>query len=230
MSQAEVATLIGSKNRRWYGNLERGEPGNYSDDLLGRVREELELTDAEWSIVYKQTHQGLPPPEERFLTSAEAPPSVDLCTLVEKLQPWPACLCDQRWDVVHYNDAALNGLPWLRSRNNLMEWSLTAQEARRQLADWEEHWALWLISQLRQQADLWPEDSRLQGVVDVALADPTVRRLWDSPGLAAAAQSGQSETRRLLFPRKQGQETEGAFMRLQLAEVSPYRLFVAMPT
>ncbi|RSO07012.1 transcriptional regulator [Streptomyces sp. WAC 06783] len=198
--------------------------------MLSRVRDKLYLTSAEWSIVYKQTHQGLPPPEERFPTSAEAPPPDDLCTLVEKLQPWPAVLCDQRWDVVHYNDAALHGLPWLRTMNNLLEWALTAQEARRQLIDWEEQWALWLISQLRQQADLWPEDSRLQDVADAALADPAVRRLWDSPGLAAAAQSGQTHTRRLLFPRKGRKQLEVTFMRLKLAELSPYRLFVAMPT
>ncbi|WP_405951867.1 hypothetical protein OG588_42245 [Streptomyces prunicolor] len=40
-------------SRYWYGGLEAGRPGNYSDAVLHAVRRVLDLRDEEWEIVYR---------------------------------------------------------------------------------------------------------------------------------------------------------------------------------
>lgn len=48
---AQQAARLAGVSRRWYGNLEAGRPGNYSDTFLYAVRHVLDLDADEWDIV-----------------------------------------------------------------------------------------------------------------------------------------------------------------------------------
>ncbi|MDX3388250.1 hypothetical protein PV682_43470, partial [Streptomyces niveiscabiei] len=68
-------------------------------------------------------------------------------------------------------------------RGNVVEWVLTSPEARAQLIEWRESWALSSIAALRVNAEKWLHDERLQEIIEKVRLDPTARRMWNDADL-----------------------------------------------
>ncbi|MGA4837535.1 hypothetical protein [Streptomyces sp. G45] len=71
-------------------------------------------------------------------------------------------------------------------------------EARYQLRDWEHRWALPLLTRLRLAWQRWPDNARLDEVVQEVRAQPGVAPLWDSPTPAEPSPPG--DVRPMYFP------------------------------
>ncbi|WP_437009861.1 MmyB family transcriptional regulator [Streptomyces sp. enrichment culture] len=199
LTQAEVAHLLGV-SAKWYRSLELGKPLTFSKGLLENVARILQLSSDEWNTVWRLTHGRLSSDTDRA-PSAHRSPSAAVQRFVEG-QPWPAYLCDHRWDLVTYNKAAAQDFPWVLDGANVMVWALTDPEARRLLVRWEHDWAPALMALLQLQAELRSDDAGLQSVVRAVLADAVARRLWSSTRLPTISRFRTDCPRRVLLPRR----------------------------
>ncbi|MFE0929261.1 helix-turn-helix domain-containing protein [Streptomyces mutabilis] len=227
VTQEEAARLTGV-SRRWYNSLESGRSANYSDTFLQAVRRVLDLNDEEWHIVYRVTRGRVP---------AEAPVSPltallpePLRNLVEDSPTWALYISDHRWDVLASNAKNLEIFPWMKYGINVMEWALTWPEARTQLIDWEEEWALPMIAQLRVHAEQYRNDERLRGVIRTVRGDPEARKLWDAPNLPSLTHPASQQPRRLYLPRHGGKIFTVRFLAFTPMELPSCRLIAITPT
>jgi hypothetical protein len=193
-----------ASGRRWYNALEAGRPANYSDNFLQAVRRILDLNAEEWDIVYRITRGRAP-------TAAPVSPLSGLLpdvirNLVEQSPTWALYVSDYRWDVLTYNAKTQDYFPWMRHGLNVMEWALTWPEARAQLINWQDDWALPMIAQLSVHAEQWPDDARLKAVISMVKADPAAGRLWDAPNLPVITHPASHQSRRLYLPGQGGEE------------------------
>ncbi|MFE9407360.1 helix-turn-helix domain-containing protein [Streptomyces sp. NPDC006704] len=228
LSQAETARLC-NVSRRWYGALERGEPENYSDAFLGAVRRILNLDETEWDLVYRLTRHRTPPPS---LTSPSGSRRTEVPEAVRMFLdglPWPAYLCSHRWDVLAYNAKMADDFPWLLHGVNAMMWALTYPEARTQLIDWENGWAVPMVAQLRFHVEQWKHDEGMRAVLDAVLMDPDARRLWNSSDLPTLSHPDSALPRRLYLPRQGTKEFSVVLLTLTPDAMSTCRLMVLIP-
>ncbi|MEW1599362.1 helix-turn-helix domain-containing protein [Streptomyces sp. NPDC093808] len=226
ITQEETAQLAGV-SRRWYNALESGRPANYSDTLLQAVRRILDLTAEEWHVVYRVTRGQTP-------TEAPVSPLTGLLPdavreLVEHTQSWAFYLSDHRWDILAYNAKTLDIFPWMMYGLNIMEWALTWPEARTQLIDWQDEWALPMIAQLRVHAEQYRTDERLQAVIDTVRSDATARKLWDAPNLPSITHPASHRPRRLYLARQGGREFAVRFLAFTPMELPSCRLMAVTP-
>ncbi|MFB8128599.1 MmyB family transcriptional regulator [Streptomyces mirabilis] len=226
ITQAETAQLAGV-SRRWYNSLEAGRSANYSDAFLHAVRRILDLNDEEWEIVYRVTRGRTPTAVTASPLSGLLPDSIR--TLVEESQTWGVYLSDYRWDILAYNAKTLEYFPWMLHGINVMEWALTWPEARTQLIDWQDEWALPMIAQLRVHAAERRDDERLHAVVETVRADPTARKLWDAPNLPSMTHPASHRPRRLYLPRQGGKEFSIRLIALKPMELQSCRMMVVTP-
>jgi transcriptional regulator with XRE-family HTH domain len=225
ITQEETARLVGV-SRRWYNALESGRPANYSDAFLQAIRRILKLTAEEWRIVYRVTRGGTPAEDSASPLTGLLPDAVR--DLVEHSQTWALYLSDHRWDVLAYNAKTLDMFPWMMYGLNVMEWALTWPEARAQLIDWQEEWALPMIAQLRVHAEQYRNDERLQTVIDTVRSDSTARALWDSSNLPSITHPSSHRPRRLYLAR-QGGEFAVQFLAFTPMELPSCRLMAVTP-
>lgn len=226
ITQDQTARLAGV-SRRWYGNLEAGRPGNYSDAFLQAVRRILDLNDDEWGIVYRVTRGHVPAAAPVSHLGALLPEAIR--SFIEESRTWALYLNDHRWDVLTYNAKTLEYFPWMQYGLNVMEWALTWPEARTQLVDWEEEWALPMMAQLRVHAEQWRADDRLRAVIATVQADPVARRIWDSPDLPSITHPASERPRRLYLAGRGGQEFSVRFIAGAPLELPSYRLMAVTP-
>ncbi|MFJ6898215.1 helix-turn-helix domain-containing protein [Streptomyces hokutonensis] len=226
ITQAQVAHLAGV-SRRWYGSLEAGRPGNYSDAFLQAVRRILDLTDEEWGIVYRVTRGHAPAVAPVSHLRALLPDAFR--AFIEESRTWALYLNDFRWDLLAYNAKTLEYFPWMRYGLNVMEWALTWPEARTQLVNWEEEWAKPMMAQLRVHAEEWPTDERMRSVIETVRADPIARKLWAAPDLPAITHPSSEQPRRLYLAGRGDQEFAVRFMAGTPDELPSCRLMVVTP-
>lgn len=226
ITQDQTAQLAGV-SRRWYGSLEGARPGNYSDAFLHAVRRILDLNDEEWDIVYRVTRGHAPAEAPVSHLGALLPDSIR--SFVEDSRTWALYLNDHRWDVLVYNAKALEYFPWMQHGLNVMEWALTWPEARRQLVNWKEEWAMPMMAQLRVHAEQWRTDDRLRAVIETVRADPTARKLWDAPDLPTITHPASEQPRRLYLAGRGGQEFAIRFIAGAPLELPSYRLMAVTP-
>ncbi|MGJ5898392.1 helix-turn-helix domain-containing protein [Streptomyces niveiscabiei] len=226
ITQQQTAKLAGV-SRRWYGNLEAGHPGNYSDPFLYAVRHVLDLDADEWDIVYN-TVRGRAPHVTHF-----GPPvpklSPALLSLVEQSPTWGIYLSNHRWDLLACNKKIQEYFPWMADGANVVEWVLTSPEARTQLIDWRESWALPSMAALRVHAEKWPQDERLQEIIEKVRLDPTARRMWNDADLPTVTYPVSSSPRRLHLPRYGGKEFTVRILVLEPLELPNCRLVALTP-
>ncbi|MFI0961363.1 helix-turn-helix domain-containing protein [Streptomyces sp. NPDC021080] len=226
ITQAQTAYLAGV-SRRWYNALEAGRPANYSDTFLQSVRRILALDAEEWDIVHRIVRGRAPdanpvPLHEKRLPSA-------LVTLVEQSPTWCIYLRDRRWDLLAYNSTMKEYFPQVAKGRNVVEWVLTWPEARDQLINWRDDWALPAITALRADAEQWPQDERLAEVIEAVRLDPVARKLWNSPDLPAVSYPASGVPRRLYLPRQGGKEFAVRIVALAPMEVPSCRLVAITP-
>ncbi|MFK0120105.1 helix-turn-helix domain-containing protein [Streptomyces sp. NPDC090994] len=199
LTQAEVAHLLGV-SVKWYRSLELGKPLTFSKGLLENVARILNLSADEWSTVWRLTHGRLSSDTDRAPSYHRTPPAA-VQRFVEG-QPWPAYLCDHRWDLMAYNKEAAQDFPWVLDGANVMMWALTDPEARRLLVEWEDDWAPAPMALLQLQAELRSDDAGLQSIIRAVHADAVARRLWNSTALPTVSRLKSDCPRRILLPRK----------------------------
>ncbi|MET8980925.1 helix-turn-helix domain-containing protein [Streptomyces sp. NPDC004539] len=226
ITQQQTARLAGV-SRRWYGNLEAGRPKNYSDAFLYAVRRILDLDDDEWSIVYGIT-RGRAPNAIRSGPSAHRP-SPALLSLVEQSPTWGIYLSNHRWDLLACNKKVQEYFPWMSDGVNVVEWVLTSPEARIQLIDWRESWALPSMAALRVHAEKWPYDERLQEIIEKVRLDPTARQMWNDADLPTVTYPVSSSPRRLYLPQYGGKEFLVRILVLEPLELPSCRLVALAP-
>ncbi|MFC7908333.1 MmyB family transcriptional regulator [Streptomyces nigra] len=226
VTQAQTAQLAGV-SRRWYNSLESGRPANYSDAFLHRIRAILALHDDEWAIVYRIARGRAPAATLGSPLNQLLPPA--LLALVEQSKTWGIYLSDQRWDVLACNEKIQEYFPWMGSGLNVVEWVLTRPEARAQLINWQTDWALPTIAALRVNAEQWPNDERLQEVIETVRLDPTARKLWNAPDLPAVSHPASSSPRRLYLPQQEDKEFAIRIVALTPMELPACRLIAITP-
>ncbi|MEU8687692.1 helix-turn-helix domain-containing protein [Streptomyces sp. NPDC048665] len=229
LTQGQVAHLV-DVSTKWYRNLELGKPKTYSKSFLESVRRVLELSEDEWETVWQLTHGRPAPrsaPESPDPAAGQQVPSA-LRRFVDA-QSWPAYVYNHRWDLLHYNAAALRDYPWMLHGTNVMSWALTYPEARIQLINWEHDWAMPMIAHLRYHAELWKDDLGLQALVKTVRSDPAARALWDSPHLPTPPATTAS-TRRLYLPRQGATEFEVTMLAMRIEDTPSSRLMSFVPS
>ncbi|GAB1639657.1 helix-turn-helix transcriptional regulator [Krasilnikovia sp. MM14-A1259] len=175
VSQEEIARLIGV-SAVWYGNLERGERVNYSDDFLDRTAYALRLSEPERMMLYLYA-VGREPAARRRSTTVEL---TDVLQRIIESQPWPAYISDEAWDLVAYNQHMADWFPWVGYESNVMRWVFTYNEARQQLVDWETAWAPLMLAQMRVANARNPSNMRLANLIrEICRVNPDARRLWE---------------------------------------------------
>jgi len=193
ITQGQVARLA-DVSRYWYGALEAGRPGNYSDACLHAVRWVLDLRDEEWKIVCRVTRGHGPAAAPVSQLGPLLPDTFR--AFVEESRTWAVYLNDRRRGVLAYNAKTVEYFPWMRYGFNVMEWALTWLEACTQLADWDEEWAMPMMARLRVHAAHCRTDERLRAVIETVRADPAARKLWDAPDLPAITHPVSEQPRR----------------------------------
>ncbi|MFC0598462.1 helix-turn-helix domain-containing protein [Streptomyces palmae] len=172
LTQLDMALALGV-SERWYRALEKGEDRRYGAEMIAGIVRILGLADWQAAALYRGT--GHRPPKHRT-TASPAPALLDLM----HQQRCVSYLADQAWDVVGANAVAARHCPWLmRADANVMIWAFS-MEARYQLRDWERCWAGPLLDRLRLAWHRWPENRRLDEVVQAVRRLPGVERLWEA--------------------------------------------------
>jgi len=173
-----MARLIGV-TATWYGKLERGEPGNYSDDFLERTAYALRLSDEEKMMLYLYAAGREPSSQDK-----DPQPTLEVTEGLRRIvdeQPWPAYISDVSWDVVHYNQHMRDWFPWVGYEQNVMRWVFTYPEARQQLYNWETDWAPLMLAQMRVANGKYPENMRLARLIqEITRVNDYARDLWDN--------------------------------------------------
>lgn len=193
MSQEYVAHLIGV-SVVWYGRLERGICGNYSDEFLDRVAAVLRLTDAERALLYMYAVGRTPQSHRDFQYGVVGEALRDLVAR----QVYPAYISDPAWDLICYNDILAEWFPTLPASGNIMRWVFLEGRARQQLLRWSADWAPVMLAQLRMASARVPADNRLEELVNSILNGcETARELWRSDILAYSHPDG--DVRRIVI-------------------------------
>lgn len=173
--QKEVAELMGV-SERWYRSLESGDSVSLSSDILGRISEALVLGPDERMVLYSRALDGAGVTLADDEGSAED--QLALLRLVTGQTRFPAYLTDGSWNILGYNTLMVTWFPWVREPGaNLMHWTLTEQEAREQMLDWQQHAEVYL-AMLRFALATGSDKASLDRLVQRILRDPECRRLW----------------------------------------------------
>ncbi|MGK4581716.1 helix-turn-helix transcriptional regulator [Kitasatospora sp. HPMI-4] len=177
VSKSEIARYIGV-SPRWYSKLENGEEASFSEDFLDRLAYSLRLNDAEkLALFHKAIGRG--PTERGAEPDAMAAMDADMQRLLAKMLPNPAYISDVAWNVVAHNSPDRVMYPWVYS-GNIMRWSFLYPEAREQLVDWKEGWAVPFLAQIRTAAAQHPDNEQLKELVrDIMEGCPEAQELWD---------------------------------------------------
>ncbi|MDT0615197.1 MmyB family transcriptional regulator [Streptomyces lancefieldiae] len=226
LTQAEVAQLL-SVSPKWYRNLELGKPLTYSKSLMERVRRILDLSEDEWGAVWQLT-QGRTPSDERRPPASRRMPPPAVRRFIDT-QPWPAYICDHRWDLIAYNKAVARDFPWVLDGTNVMMWALTHPEARTFLVDWEKAWAPALMAKLQLQAEVIGADAGLQSIIRAVEADAVARRLWSSAALPVVPHLSTRYPRKVLLPRNGSGQLTVTLLTAQVDDMPSCHMTVLVP-
>lgn len=178
LRREEVAVLSGV-SLSWYTWLEQGRDIKVSRQVLASLARSLKLSPPEVRHLYRLCGE-LPPDLGASHRCPEADPS--LAAMLRALEPNPAVLLDQHWDVLAWNrpEAELfTDFGTLPAERRNMLWVIFARSTARSLmADWEAQ-ARQVLAQFRMRADEEPGDPRFAAVVaDLLAGAPDFARFW----------------------------------------------------
>jgi len=205
LRREELALLAGI-SATWYTYLEQGRDIRPSEQVLAALAQALRLDGHERDHLFHLAGHTPAVVEEERLTAEEA--AVPLM-----LQPNPAYIIGNSYDVLSYNQAADDLFPNLTAqRPNFVRWVFTEPAARRVVVDWEPE-ARGLLARLRTLAGRHPDHPRFTALIDeLHEASPEVRAWWPRYDV----QVRQSGRKRLRPPGRR--ITEFAYTAFHLAE------------
>ncbi|MFC8225128.1 helix-turn-helix domain-containing protein [Streptomyces sp. NPDC057287] len=222
LTQRELARLAGV-SERWYGNLERGEPAEYSADFLDRLASALGLSEAERSALYLGAI-GRPPASG--VSTSSAGMDLTLQQFLDNQAPNPAFVTDLAWNVIGWNDPLREWFPWAAEQGNQMLWAFLSPQAREQLVDWERGWARPYLGQIRYARARYPDDGALASLEREILArSADARRMWN---LREVREHADGDLRRLMLPCHRGREVSVRIVALRLMRSDRLRVNVLM--
>lgn len=140
LRREEVATLAGVSTE-WYTWLEQARPVRASEEALRRIAAALRLEPGESRHLLTLAGYGVAPTEPARRHNSVV--GDHLRRLLDQLDPCPAWVYGERWDVLAWNRAAtlihgdLETMPD-GERNGMYQMFLN-QRMRRMLVDWERH-------------------------------------------------------------------------------------------
>lgn len=196
LRREEVATLAGV-GLTWYTWFEQGRDIQVSDDFLNRLARGLRLDRAEQEHLHalagRATHQ------------AETPPSAlpaGLLTMINAL-PDPAYILNRRWDVLAFNEAALELLPMFGEQNpNLLRVVFFADIYREIVRDWETA-ARTMFLKARHDYLTGGSDPILRRLLDEIVDEfPVAEEWWSDPEVVRIGDS-----RKELYSAEKGWQT-----------------------
>jgi transcriptional regulator with XRE-family HTH domain len=195
VTQEEIAQLAGISSV-WYAKLERGEPANYSEDVLDRLSSTLRLGDGERHTLFLLATGHEPPPRSQGRVST-VPLSNGFVRMVHDETRWPVYVSDQAWDVVLSNAMMRRWFPWVVEghERNIMRWVFLAPEARIQLLNWETDWAPLMLAQMFYAHARRRDEPRLGSLIREILArNAFARNLWENRPAVYAHPDGDRRT------------------------------------
>ncbi|MGY0488279.1 helix-turn-helix transcriptional regulator [Streptomyces sp. WG-D5] len=200
LTQDEVASLTGVASS-WYRQLEGGSPRPVSDRFAQRLAMTLRLEAAERIVLYQLALGHAPPP-------SEADPSqqadTHLQAVLDSLLPHPAYVSNLWWDIVAHNQPQEDWFPWLPYERNLMRFAFLYPEARDQLVNWRDDWAIPFLAQIRFAIATHPDSPELTQLRDDILeGNPEARELWSTHQTQAHP---DGDERRFSLPYHDGRE------------------------
>lgn len=185
LRREELAQLSGV-SVTWYTWLEQQRDITVSRQVVDALARSLLLTAAERRHLFTLAGQPLPP------ESSPGRPVVGavLHALVSTLDPNPAYVMDQCWDLLTYNrayDALVGGLDHLDEAERNGIWLLFTRPAMRTLlVDWTGE-AQQLIGQFRAVNGARTDHPRVRTLIEGLAAQPDFARMWAEHPICAFA-------------------------------------------
>lgn len=185
LRREEVAALSGI-GITWYTWLEQGRDIQVSEITLSALAQALRLSEAERTYLFllaspDPSHQPLPiqpPLQEHDLASLQ--------TLLDALHPHPALLRDHHWDILAWNEAEAELVPWASiaaSERNLLVYLFTDPHARKHLPRWQEY-ARSTLQIFRLTFLQFPQNERLTYLLDhLHRTSKEFRQWWQEQGV-----------------------------------------------
>ena len=194
LRREEVATLAGV-GITWYTWLEQGRDINASPQVLDAVARTLLLDPHERDHLFRLADAADGTGQSECMT---LPPTARL--LLDKLEPFPACIRNARYDILAYNEAfdqlmgPLGHLPF-EERNSL--WRMfTSDRCRAATLDWEEGTRRMVAEYRAAMAEHVAEPAWKCLVSRLTKASPEFAEIWDRHEVA----SPENLTKRFLHP------------------------------
>jgi transcriptional regulator with XRE-family HTH domain len=182
LRREEVAQLAGI-GVTWYTWLEQGRRINPSPQVLGAVARALRLDAAESEHLFRLAGARVPP---RAATMMSVPAAVQ--AVLDALDPTPAYVSNQRYDVLAWNTAAT----WLITdfgayppeHRNILWLNFAAPWFRRHLVNWEIETAR-MVALLRANAAGHSAEPAWSALLErLRAVDPLFGAMWDNHDVA----------------------------------------------
>ncbi|WP_030407278.1 helix-turn-helix transcriptional regulator [Streptomyces albus] len=192
LRREELALLAGI-SATWYTYLEQGRDIRVSEQVLGSLASVLRLGRHERDHLFRLAgHAPAAQPVD------DEPLAAQIAAVPRLLQPQPAYLIADNYDVLSRNQAAGELFPDLDGTAdrpaNFLRWTFLEPVAREIVVDWEVE-ARGLLARLRTLAGRRPGDPRFTRLIDELHADsPQVRAWWPRYDVQAQ-QSGRKRLR-----------------------------------
>ncbi|RIS72867.1 helix-turn-helix domain-containing protein [Mycobacteroides abscessus] len=167
MSQRQLARLAGYSD----GQIQHFEAGRRrpSPDDLGRLARHLGLSS--WETHYLYALGGK-------LASTPGSEIPDMESYLESLNPHPAAYLSSGWTVEHANSEFERIFKGLWISPNFLNWHYVGRRTPDIILDWASS-SDWLISWLKFNLALSPDDPDLQGVLDKMTPITSFSKQWD---------------------------------------------------
>ncbi|MGP3775431.1 helix-turn-helix transcriptional regulator [Streptomyces sp. SDT5-1] len=222
LTQDEVASLTGVASS-WYRQLEGGSPRPVSEQFAQRLAMTLRLDEAERVVLF-QLAVGHTPPTPKTPTNQQI--DVHTQALLDSVLPHPAYVSNLWWDIVAHNQPQEDWFPWLPYERNLMRFAFLYPEAREQLVNWREDWAIPFLAQIRFAIATHPDTPELiQLRDDILEGNGDARELWATQQARAHP---DGDERRFSLPYHEGQEIRVRIMALAPMSNTDLRLVVLL--
>lgn len=136
LRREELAQLAGI-SPIWYTKLEQGQPIQVSAQVLESLTQTLQMTSQEREYLYVLAREHLPLPLQHHTSAISA----DRQSMLDALNPNPALMVNERWDVVGWNRSASQVFTDYQTlsawERNLIWLMFTRPEQRARYPNWE---------------------------------------------------------------------------------------------
>ncbi|BCJ99928.1 helix-turn-helix transcriptional regulator [Anaerocolumna chitinilytica] len=177
LRREEVAQLA-NIGVSWYTSIEQGKDVHPSNQVLESLAKALKLSDDERRYLFLLSKS-----DEMEESEVYKELSIGLERTVFALEPNPAYVIDKYWDLLIWNPAAefLFRFPsysaGINPKLNLLHQFLTDPFKKEINSDWEEK-AKIMIARFRADCARYPQDDRLNDMIEKFKAESELFRLW----------------------------------------------------